>query len=173
MMTQTTALVVALRWKWLRLMKIITAQHNVSGALLVFTFNVYIYIYKLGACHKNIFLVAVPTTAPADVLDTCSPEVRSAISQVLGMSEATKTEAKQPANDPATKTEAKQPANDPATKTEAKQPAYDPVTMASLTSLPGNILSVCVVALVFGATNNFSCLFYFASFQSFLLLPKR
>ena len=58
-----------------------------------------IYIYKLGACHKNIFLVAVPTTAPADVLDTCSPEVRSAISQVLGTSEATKTEAKQPAND--------------------------------------------------------------------------
>ena len=99
---------------------------------------IYIYIYKLGACHKNIFLVAVPTTALADVLDTCSPEVRSAISQVLGMSEATKTEAKQPANDPA-----------------------------------GNILSVFVVALVFGATNNFSCLFYFASFQSFLLLPKR
>ena len=54
--------------------------------------------------------------APADVLDTCSPEVRPAISQVLGTSEATKT--------------------------EAKQPAYDPVTMASLASLPGNILSV-------------------------------
>ena len=115
-------------------------------------------------CHKNIFLVAVPTQAPADILDTCSLEVRSAICQVLGMSAATKTGAKQPANDPVT-------------KTGAKQPAYDPVTMPPLASLPGNILSlfslVFDVALVFGVTKIFSCLFYFASFQSFLLLPKR
>ena len=80
---------------------------------------------------------------------------------MLGKSEATKTEAKQPANDPATKTEAKQPANDPVTKTGAKQLAYDPVTMPSLDSIPGYILSlyssVFDVGLVFGATNNFSC----------------
>ena len=56
---------------------------------------------------------------------------------MLEKSEATKTEAKQPANDPATKTEAKQPANDPVTKTGAKQLAYDPVTMPSLGSVPG------------------------------------
>ena len=78
----------------------------------------------------------------------------------------------------ATKTEAKQPAKDPVTKTGAKQPAYNPVTMPSLASLPGNIFSsvfdvgLVFGSLVFGATNNFSCLFYFASFQSFLLLPK-
>ena len=83
---------------------------------------------RLRTCNKNIFLVAVPTKAPPDVLDTCSSEVRSAISQVLGKSEATKT--------------------------EAKQPAYDPVTMPSLDSIPGNILSlfssVFDVGLVFG-----------------------
>ena len=82
------------------------------------------------------------------------------------MSEATNTGAKQPANDPVTKTGARQPVNDPVTKTGAKQPAYNPVTMPPLASLPGNILSlfslVFDVALVFGATNNFSCLFYFA-----------
>ena len=91
-------------------------------------------------CHKNIFLFAVPIQAPADILDTCSREVQSAISQVLGTSAATKTGAKQPANDSVTKTGTKQPANDPVTKTWAKQPAYDPVTMPPLVSLPGNIL---------------------------------
>ena len=50
--------------------------------------------------------------------------------------------------------------------------------MPTLASLPGNIFSsvfdvgLVFGSLVFGATNNFSCLFYFASFQSFLLLPK-
>ena len=82
----------------------------------------------------------------------------------------------------ATKTGAKQPANDTVTKTGANQPAYDPVTVPSLASLPGNILSLfssvfdvglVLGGLVFGVTNNFSCLFYFASFESFRLLPKR
>ena len=53
-----------------------------------------------------------------------------------------------------TKTEAKQPANDPVTETGAKQPVYDPVTMPSLDFIPGNILSlfssVFYVGLVFG-----------------------